>query len=754
MTTRLLLAVAAALLTALATLAAGPALVQAAALPGIHLAAAARATSQQVASTGTPLSAFGSRGPTGALSPKLDGALADLARHISRVRPGHELADLRSLNPGARFVQPQPGEPPRVLVDAVTRGDPQQLRAALTGLGLTGATVYANDVGGWLPVSQLAAAAARAEVHSVRAALPHTRAGAVTSQGDFAQRSDVVRASSGLDGTGITVGVLSDSFNCYQTYAADGVSASGLTGYAYNGFIADAPTDVSTGDLPANVKVLKDIDCMSYTQYSPAILPFTDEGRAMLQVVHDVAPGAALAFYTADNSEADFANGIQALARAGAQVIADDVGYYDEPFFQDGLIAQAVDAVKAQGVSYFSAAGNDGQNSYETTAPSFGAPATSGPNQGEKLLNFDFTGATTTTALPITISKLYPGEYLALVVEWDQPYVTGAPGSPGASSRIDVCVSGAGGDGIYDLDGKRATCTGPNAAGQDPVQVLLIGNPATASADTASQALQVTIGLAGGPAPGRIKFVLEDNGGGSTIDKFDTQSSTLQGHPGAAGAAAVGAAYYFHTPRCGTTPAQLESYSSEGGAPILFDTSGARLATPVTRQKPDFVGPDGVDNTFLGLQLGITGNPATPTSTITACQDSTASAALGVYPSFFGTSAATPHAAGIAALLRQSVSSATPDEIYQALRSTALPMSNSAPDVNAGHGFIEADAALAALQSSTSSSSSSSSSSAGQPAGSGGGGGAMGLFTPLGLGALVGWQLLRRRRGSAGSASS
>ena len=33
--------------------------------------------------------------------------------------------------------------------------------------------------------------------------------------------------------------------------------------------------------------------------------------------------------------------------------------------FQDGIIAQAVDVVKATGVSYFSAAGNNGRDSYE-----------------------------------------------------------------------------------------------------------------------------------------------------------------------------------------------------------------------------------------------------------------------------------------------------------------------------------------------------------------------------------------------------
>src|SRR5208282_3475869 len=133
-----------------------------------------------------------------------------------------------------------------------------------------------------------------------------------------------------LTGAGITVGVLSDSFNCYAVYAANGVPATGNQGYAYYSYLgatylADYATDVSTGALPASVNVLSEPyegDCLNYG--APEQLPFTDEGRAMLQVVHAVAPGASLAFYTADNSEADFAHGILALAAAGAKVEADD----------------------------------------------------------------------------------------------------------------------------------------------------------------------------------------------------------------------------------------------------------------------------------------------------------------------------------------------------------------------------------------------------------------------------------------------
>ena len=79
----------------------------------------------------------------------------------------------------------------------------------------------------------------------------------------------------------------------------------------------------------------------------------------MAQIVHDLAPGAAIDFATADGGEAVFAKHIKDLASAGADVIVDDIAYFGEPFFQDGPVAVAASEVEAEGVTYLSAAGND-----------------------------------------------------------------------------------------------------------------------------------------------------------------------------------------------------------------------------------------------------------------------------------------------------------------------------------------------------------------------------------------------------------
>ena len=124
-----------------------------------------------------------------------------------------------------------------------------------------------------------------------------------------------------VNGSGITVGVLSDSFND----------------------LGGAAADEADGALPpaSDIDVLQDLPSGG-----------SDEGRAMMQIVHDIAPGADLAFYTAFGGEQSFADGILALAAAGAKVIVDDVYYSDEPFFQNGVVAQAIQTVEAEGVTH------------------------------------------------------------------------------------------------------------------------------------------------------------------------------------------------------------------------------------------------------------------------------------------------------------------------------------------------------------------------------------------------------------------
>src|SRR5262249_59407611 len=118
---------------------------------------------------------------------------------------------------------------------------------------------------------------------------------------------------------------------------------------------------------------------------------------------------------------------------------------------------------------------------------------------------------------------------------------------------------------------------------------------------------------------------------------------TLYGHERAAGEEAGGAARYSNTPPFGVPPPVLESFSSSGTTPVLFDPTANRLPTPDPRaSKPEVVAPDGVATTVPG------------------------------FANFFGTSAAAPHAAGVAALLLQNKPTLTAGKLYRSLENTAL----------------------------------------------------------------------------------
>ena len=132
-----------------------------------------------------------------------------------------------------------------------------------------------------------------------------------------------------------------------------------------------------------------------------------------------------------------------------------------------------------------------------------------------------------------------------------------------------------------------------------------------------------------GPTPGLIKVI--DTAETVVFNEFDTKSGASYGHPLARGGVGVGAAYYQDTPAFGTTPPVVEGSSSAGGGVILFSTTGMRLAAPDVRQQPLITAPDGGDTSFFG------GSDPDGTG----------------FPNFFGTSAAAPHAAAVAALMRQ-----------------------------------------------------------------------------------------------------
>ncbi|WP_077146978.1 S8 family serine peptidase [Sphingopyxis sp. KK2] len=530
-----------------------------------------------------------------------------------------------------------------VAIDATALdGNGAALLAQLEALGFEGGVAYGALVGGYIPLDAIDDLAALANLNFARPAYSTSFAGSVQSQNVFSGNADVVQNNYGLDGTGVKIGFISDSFNTATLTTA----GTPLTiHYA---------EDIASGDLPAGIEVLLD----------STLSTNRDEGRAMMQLAHDIAPGATLSFHTAQGGQAIFAAGILALADAGAHIIVDDIIYFAEPMFQDGIIAQAVDTVTAGGVQYFSSAGNQAQRSYEATFVDSGQTYTSG-GITYRLHDFD-TGAGVDTTQTVTQS----GNII-----WDLQWAESFFSVGGAGAHSDLALI------FRQLDGTLITVIDVANVGRDAIELGQING-------TGSYTVSIGVDPVG-TNPTFFKYVTF--GGSWSANEYATNSSTSWGHSNAASAIGVAAADWYNTPAYGQSPPLGESFTSRGGTQIYLDTAGNLLATPETRTTVDITMADGGNNTFFGSDI---------------------SSDADTLPNFYGTSAAAPNAAAIAALLLQASPNATAAQIQSALETTAIDITALATgrpthnigvltgtgyDVDTGWGLIQADLALEAL---------------------------------------------------------
>ena len=381
------------------------------------------------------------------------------------------------------------------------------------------------------------------------------------SEGDATHGGPAARAFYGDNGTGVKICVLSDG--------VDSLAAS-----------------VASGDLPAGIDVLA------------GQAGTGDEGTAMLEIVHDLAPGATLGFATAFTSEASFAQNILDLATAGCNIIVDDVIYLDESPFQDGPVAQSVNTVTTAGVLYFSSAGNEGNGNDLTSGTWEGdflatGVADPGPLAGANLHNFGDGGN--------SILIEFGGGNPPLLI-WAEHYdlSTGT-----ASTDFD----------LYDMDGALTTIFDASTdvqdgAGGDDFPIEFIGNGAFGG-----ERLLIDRFAAGStssvPAMNLIMFRGE-------LDDALVTSGTTRGHSAAAEAysvAATPAADPFDVagvpgpfPGLFTAANTVEVFSADGPRRILLSPTGVEL-TPgnrtisggVVRQKPDITAADGVATAAPGF---------------------------------------------------------------------------------------------------------------------------------------------------------
>jgi len=232
--------------------------------------------------------------------------------------------------------------------------------------------ISSNSIDLYFPIRQLLALITDVDLNkffeSVKNVYPPIRnSGVVGSNGDITQKSSIVRNSFRLNfngeclpvnGSGVKIGVISDSFNTqiYTRFINPDLQI--------NPNESKATIDIQNGDLPgsgnpngysAEVQVIKE------NQFGA-----TDEGRAMLQIIHDIAPGAELAFYSA-STQKEFKNAIKALEDQGCSIIVDDLTFIEESFFvAESEISIAIqDFMNKHGNLFFTSAGNFGKYGYQ-----------------------------------------------------------------------------------------------------------------------------------------------------------------------------------------------------------------------------------------------------------------------------------------------------------------------------------------------------------------------------------------------------
>jgi hypothetical protein len=433
------------------------------------------------------------------------------------------------------------------------------------------------------------------------------RVGSVTSEGDTALRADEARATFGIDGSGVRVGIISDS-------------------------LVNAQMAIDSGDLPSDLLIVDGQD--GSTIASP-----TDEGRAVAEIVHDLAPGATLLFHTGFPTSLNTIQAIQALVDEGVDVLMDDIGFLAEPVFEEGPVAQAVRDAIETGVVYVTAAGNAAARHYRALYREFD------PNDNDPDVNLHDFGAGDPT-MSITIPA---GGSLLAILDWANPF--------DGSGRDDYDLL------VFDATGVQDACRQPGLVGicastddqvhtSAPPQELVSVQNLTGSPSTVTLLINR---VAGNAVPLAINF-----GRDVTVVEHNVASASTFGHPCVRAALALGAV--GAEPDFDTNP--IEDFSSQGPC-VTFFPSVEYL------HKPDGVAPDGV------------------------------STSLARFDSFFGTSAAASHATALVALLIEAAGSPgtlSPTRIANILRLSAVDRGAPGPDHVFGHGAFDAVMAVQALQ--------------------------------------------------------
>lgn len=350
----------------------------------------------------------------------------------------------------------------------------------------------------------------------------YPQTGSVVTEGDAVMRSDLVRSQLGILGTGVKVGVISDG--------VDNIASA-----------------QATGDLPPVVQI------------NPFLAGDGDEGTAMLEIIHDISPGAALAFSgglsNGGTTGLNFIASIDYLVNVAiVDVIVDDLAFFLEPYFEDGMIAIEVGEAVQHGVVFVSAAGNAADRHYQ------GMYIDAFPM--DDVINLHDFGVESGGASNVEFPFLTLGD-LGIFMQWNDKFGESA-------NDYDLFVVDP------DTDEIIAASIGVQNGDDDPIEGLFV--PPTEGVKELVLLVELFEGV-----PKEIEIYFN---GPALGGEFSVPGNSIFGHAGAVGAISVGAV-------SASSPTVIEDFSSRGPVSIYFPSVQNRL-------KPNVVAPDDISVTGAG----------------------------------------------------------------------------------------------------------------------------------------------------------
>jgi hypothetical protein len=527
-----------------------------------------------------------------------------------------------------------------------------------------------------IPVTRLEEVGALPFVRFVRLpdyGIPGT--GSVTTQGDHILNADQVRSMLGVDGTGVRVGVISDGIN--------GIFATGCTTC---GPTPATPSPVSSGDLPnatgtrnasgVLISVSGGIVAQSFRADGNLEGKLYGggtgaEGTAMLEIVHDLAPGAQLLFANFETS-LEFNNAVNFLS-ANADVVVDDIQFVALPpllFLSDVMPYDGTSAVSTNTASAFNSDANPirarfvvpsnfarqhyGEDFFDSGVD--GAPIVGLPGN----LHLFQPTADTSDVLelgPTVTDQIHlpAGATVGVSLIWNDPL--------GASNNdYDLFLLRSGIFGCLNFPDVVAESIDTQNGTQDPVEVIegYINNTG---------------------ADDDFCIVIQNSQNTAGVRNFNmfVQAPPLPSVP-------TGETHNYNTIRSSIT-----APGDAGGSPVSVITVGAA----------DWATPDSIE-VFSGNGPTADGRMKPD---VTAIDGVSVTGAGDFHSPFFGTSAAAPHGAGVAALLLEAApclragaaGALSPVNARTDLRNlilnTAVDLGAAGPDNVFGYGRIDALAA-------------------------------------------------------------